>query len=602
MSLLEDVFLEDEAGEAQELERVIEGDEFDEQPAAQSGEDSNEDSEKEDEAEEDKRRVDPTSVKTKRVVNPRVILNPARLMGPRGIQVIPDHFKDFKFKGKGHEKEDLDLVLKKLEHWAYRLYPKFQFEDCLKKIETLGRKRPVMVHLHKIRSDQYISDDVVVQKDSSDDEAPQPEVDEFDKLLQQQIELARATPAPNSAKKLGLSTPMSKPSPFSMPKATSSPSISEEQKERMLRNRKLAEERRLARLKMAENNVTVINEETIEIDTHQSPIIKSNENVTVVHTVTFHVENHQNDSNSKQDNSQMTVVNEIPFDVDHGNDEPRKKQKKANVIDSSDDECEELVVNESITVDVHDTRQKNNSSPGTDEAQRLSNKIYSSDEELERSNDENEIKVGHDNEKLETSNDTNKSYEETAENTSKSANIQDNITDRIHNQDISLEINKNNDDINQINNFVDNDQEKRPETNEKNADMDDTQEINIMDKNKNLTEEEMAIDEDNSDSKVNKTNGTVLEVCNKNNEEIDFVEITNNNEDTKVDKVVTDETNNEHNREMANETDEIDKISKECNHSINETSKETMISNIDKDNVDRNIDLDLMEVDFDEDF
>lgn len=47
--------------------------------------------------------------------------------------------------GKGHEKEDLDLVLKKLEHWAYRLYPKFKFEDCLKKIEILGKKRPVMV-------------------------------------------------------------------------------------------------------------------------------------------------------------------------------------------------------------------------------------------------------------------------------------------------------------------------------------------------------------------------------------------------------------------------------------------------------------------------
>lgn len=51
------------------------------------------------------------------------------------------------FSGKGHEKEDLDMVLKKLEHWAYRLYPKFAFHDCLKKIETLGKKRPVMVNI-----------------------------------------------------------------------------------------------------------------------------------------------------------------------------------------------------------------------------------------------------------------------------------------------------------------------------------------------------------------------------------------------------------------------------------------------------------------------
>lgn len=49
MSLLEDVFLEDEAGEAQELERIIEGDEYDER-LRPSTPNSNENSEKEDEA------------------------------------------------------------------------------------------------------------------------------------------------------------------------------------------------------------------------------------------------------------------------------------------------------------------------------------------------------------------------------------------------------------------------------------------------------------------------------------------------------------------------------------------------------------------------
>lgn len=97
MSLLEDVFLEDEAGEAERLERVIEGDEYDDVQNV-NAESSDDNSEKEDEAQEDKRRVDPT--KPKRIVkNPRFILNPARLTGPRGIQVIPDHFKDFKFRG-----------------------------------------------------------------------------------------------------------------------------------------------------------------------------------------------------------------------------------------------------------------------------------------------------------------------------------------------------------------------------------------------------------------------------------------------------------------------------------------------------------------------
>lgn len=55
-----------------------------------------------------------------------------------------------------------------------------------------------------------MSEEAVVQRDSSDDEAEAPvpvqEEDEFDKLLQQQIELARATPAPGSVKK-AFSTP-----------------------------------------------------------------------------------------------------------------------------------------------------------------------------------------------------------------------------------------------------------------------------------------------------------------------------------------------------------------------------------------------------------
>ncbi|XP_046972491.1 uncharacterized protein LOC124539232 [Vanessa cardui] len=324
MSLLEDVFLQDEANEAQELERVIEGDEFEERPRS----DSDENSEKEDEAEEDKRRVDPATTKTRRVIkNPRFVLNPARLMGPRGIQVIPDHFKDFKFKGKGHEKEDLDLVLKKLEHWAYRLYPKFQFEDCLKKIETLGKKRPVMVHLHKIRTDQYLTEETVVQKDSSDEEAP-PE-DEFDKLLQQQIELARSTPAPGSVKKVPIS-PIKENRSLIMPKATSSPSISEEQRERMLKNRKLAEERRLARLKNLSNvNINVSENQTTEV-TETENLKNGNDNAENMN------------KNPRIDDDVVEINTEISI----------KRHNRSNVIDSSDED-EIMTVNESITADVH---------------------------------------------------------------------------------------------------------------------------------------------------------------------------------------------------------------------------------------------------------
>lgn len=56
-------------------------------------------------------------VKAKRQMN---TLNVLKLKGPRGIIAIDDFFENMKFKGKGYEKEDLDSVMKRLEHWAHR--------------------------------------------------------------------------------------------------------------------------------------------------------------------------------------------------------------------------------------------------------------------------------------------------------------------------------------------------------------------------------------------------------------------------------------------------------------------------------------------------
>lgn len=56
-------------------------------------------------------------VKAKRKLN---TLNIEKLKGPRGIIAIDDFFENMKFRGKGYEKEDLDSVMKRLEHWAHR--------------------------------------------------------------------------------------------------------------------------------------------------------------------------------------------------------------------------------------------------------------------------------------------------------------------------------------------------------------------------------------------------------------------------------------------------------------------------------------------------
>lgn len=90
-----------------------------------------------------------------------------------------------------------------------------------------------------------------------------------------------------------------------MPKATSSPSISDEQKERMIRNRKLAEERRLARL------------EKLATEASKPPSINivDADGITTEHNIT--------------------------------------KKNRSNVIDSSDEECNVTAVNQSVSVDMH---------------------------------------------------------------------------------------------------------------------------------------------------------------------------------------------------------------------------------------------------------
>lgn len=157
----------------------------------------------------------------KRVVkNPQPKLDADKLKGPRGLMIMEEWFKDIKFKGKGHEKEDLDNVMCRLEQWTHRLFPKFTFDDCLARIEKLGHKKPVNNYVRRIRLDMEENYSAAVM--NVDEDEPVEETDAFDALLD---ENSQRTPT----------------------ETISAPTLTNEQKERMLRNRLLAEERRQAR-------------------------------------------------------------------------------------------------------------------------------------------------------------------------------------------------------------------------------------------------------------------------------------------------------------------------------------------------------------------
>lgn len=84
--------------------------------------------------------------KPKRVIrNPQPKLNVDTLKGPRGLHILPKVFENVKFKGRGHEEQDLNLLMKNYEYWCHRLFPKFAFDDCLARIEKLGYKKTVEV-------------------------------------------------------------------------------------------------------------------------------------------------------------------------------------------------------------------------------------------------------------------------------------------------------------------------------------------------------------------------------------------------------------------------------------------------------------------------
>lgn len=151
--------------------------------------------------------ADPTKGGTKvdakkRVVrNPQLRLNVERLTGDRGVHKLEDFFKDIKYRGKGHEAADLDNMMKRIEHWAHRLYPKFNFTDFVATTERLGKKKQVQTHMNRYRMGQL--EPVFRSGDGSDDEGigtaggmenePEP-IDEFDDLIGQQIEKYRNAP------------------------------------------------------------------------------------------------------------------------------------------------------------------------------------------------------------------------------------------------------------------------------------------------------------------------------------------------------------------------------------------------------------------------
>lgn len=182
-------------GNGNDLEEIIEQRiECEEDGGEQDGGDHQQNDE--DEENGPGKRVEP---KHKRVIkNPRPKLNEERLKGPRGLLALEECFKNIKFRGKGNEKDDLDTILKTLEHWQYRLYPSLNFDDFLEKVEKLGHKQIIKTFVKKVRMDlitpdnnpisnEYINEENDILFNSTETTIPTRAVvlDPFEQLLNQ---------------------------------------------------------------------------------------------------------------------------------------------------------------------------------------------------------------------------------------------------------------------------------------------------------------------------------------------------------------------------------------------------------------------------------
>ncbi|NXL41913.1 TIPIN protein, partial [Podilymbus podiceps] len=164
-----------------------------------------------------------SAVASRKVVKrPMPKLDAQRLISERGLPALRHMFDNVKFKGKGHEAEDLKTLIRHMEHWAHRLFPKLQFEDFIDKVESLGNKKEVQTCLKRIRLDLP-----VLHEDFASNEDGGGESNGLDPATED------VQPCSGTAEQL---PPLS------------GATLTEEQQQRIKKNRQLALERRQAKL------------------------------------------------------------------------------------------------------------------------------------------------------------------------------------------------------------------------------------------------------------------------------------------------------------------------------------------------------------------
>ncbi|XP_069572038.1 TIMELESS-interacting protein isoform X1 [Brachyistius frenatus] len=295
--------------------------------------------------------ADVPAAKRRGVKRPQPKLDSQRLISERGLPALRTLFDNVRFKGKGHEAEDLRLLMQKMENWAHRLYPKLQFEDFIDKVEKLGAKKEVQTCLKRIRLDMPLTHEDFMGKDDEEEVRPEVEVfgdpDPFGRgsFVNDPEEPVHSTPA--------LAAPP-------LPPAPPPPSLTEEQRTRMELNRRRALERKLARQQLAENNGEKGAEKVEDLDDtqqqqqqqqQQQPPSEPRPKDTETNVLDGSADQEEEvEEEKKEVEEENKEVEEEVYDLDDTHQqqqqqppsEPPPKDTETNVLDGSADQEEEV--------------------------------------------------------------------------------------------------------------------------------------------------------------------------------------------------------------------------------------------------------------------
>uniref|UniRef100_A0A1I8B8F7 TIMELESS-interacting protein n=1 Tax=Meloidogyne hapla TaxID=6305 RepID=A0A1I8B8F7_MELHA len=111
----------------------------------------------------------------RKIRRPQPKLSEREITSEKGIEALKTSFNNFNFPNEYNPYQKLEILLNKMECWAHNLFPKMNFDDCLDKIEKLGRKRLVQATMKRLRpgfspvkDDEFeVNEDENIEKDGA---------------------------------------------------------------------------------------------------------------------------------------------------------------------------------------------------------------------------------------------------------------------------------------------------------------------------------------------------------------------------------------------------------------------------------------------------